>query len=162
MKAIMSLVVTVMICLCLAFLPNFAQGMDALESAYKDQYIESNKEINDLQAIIKIYSDCIKKTDELRDRMTFLHGEHLAGRLSRRDSIAPRKAILEENLAVLVEALQAFNYIKGENRSDISIDEIKRDLELNRRRIKELTDKKRDLKIKVLEKKGTLLGWWTD
>jgi hypothetical protein len=33
---------------------------------------------------------------------------------------------------------------------------------LNRRRIKEIEDKKQELKIKILEKKGALPDWWKE
>ncbi|MEN6621258.1 MAG: hypothetical protein ABFD50_06905 [Smithella sp.] len=152
----------VVLLLCLMPVISYAQEIDPLEQAYKEQYIESKKEIESLQALDQIYSGCIQKNDLINSKITNIYEEYKAGRIWKRDTIAPKIALEEERLIVLNEALRAFNNAKGEHRSDISIDEIKRDQEFNRKRIKELIDKKRELKIKVLEKKGSLPSWWID
>ncbi len=156
------IIFVIVLIVCFSSVVAIAEEMGALEQAYKEQYIESNKEIESLQALDQIYSGCIQKNDLINSKITNIYEEYKAGKIWKRDTIVPRIALEEERLIVLNEALRAFNNAKGEHRSDISIDEIKRDQEFNRKRIKELIDKKREFKIKVLEKKGSLPSWWID
>lgn len=139
-----------------------AQEMDALDRAYKEQYVQYTNEIAQLKSLVDSYGKCIAEKESIDNQMTSLYEDYRLGRISKRDSLPKRMELTEANFRVLTEALNIFNEAKGEQRSDISIGEIKMDQELSRKRIKELSDKKQELKIKVLERKGALPSWWVD
>ncbi|MEN6620032.1 MAG: hypothetical protein ABFD50_00565 [Smithella sp.] len=152
----------ILIIFIMFFVNNAVADIDALNQAYKEQYIKLNNENNGLQLLIKIYSSCIEKINILDVRLLDLDEDIRTGQKYRRDTLQDRINITENKIEILTSTLQVFNKYKNENRSDISLDEIKIELELNRRRIKEIEDKKQELKIKILEKKGALPDWWKE
>jgi hypothetical protein len=147
---------------CIASLLFCQMGIagDQLEDAYKEQYEKYTTEIESLKPLIDTYSNCIEKTDNINNQLISLYGKEKRYEISRLDAVNEKIRLNEEGLKVLREGLSTFNASKGEQRSDISIDEIKHELQLSRSRMKELEDKKQELKIKILETKGTLPAWW--
>ncbi len=120
------------------FIPSIAlsQGMDALDQAYKEQHDKYTSEINELQLSINREREALDKQYEIFERLRQLDlqdGSH------RRRSRNSGTNALSDSVIVMANNLQK------------KID-----------KMKELSEKKSDLKIKVLEKKGVLPTWWTD
>lgn len=119
--------------LCLAPVTGFAQEMDALEGAYKDQHDNYTAEIKELQVYIARRSESLDKERAIIDQLHQLDLQDGSYRNPRNPTTVLARGLLD-----------------SANLLQKKID-----------RKKELSEKKSELKIKVLEKKGTLPGWWT-
>ena len=143
-----------------AFLSTFAYGQDELDKAYFAQHQKNVQEIKRLEVLINGYSHCIERKDRWEQKNTDLYSDYQAGKISRSDALPYRLEYAKRILEALEECLKVSNWYKGENRTDIDFDDIKRENNQARRSIKELQDKDQELKIKVLERKGSLPNGW--
>ena len=114
----------------------FAQELDALEQAYKEQYDKYTSEIKELQVSIDRERESLDKQSAILERLRQLDLQDGSYRRKPRNSGANA---LSSSLTVMANRLQK------------KID-----------RMKKLSEKKNDLKIKVLEKQRSLPAWWID
>ena len=124
----------------IAFSPSviiIAEEISALEQAYKEQYDKYTLEIKELQISIDRDRASLDKEEEIVRKLheLDLQDRRVYGRKSR----YPESDNPSKNLIIRAGYLQK------------KID-----------RMKELSEKKSDLKIKVLEKKGSLPSWWIE
>ena len=140
----------------------FSQEIDALEQAYKQQFKQLTDETYLLKSLISAYGDGLSKLEAKEQQSSALDVKMKYYEISRKDYIQRQIEIKKECLQIAQDLLRVFNAAKNQHREDFSVEEIQRDQEYSQRRLAELADKKQDLKIKLLEKKGALPSWWID
>lgn len=156
--------IIILIVFCVISLPVqlFAVMPNHLDAAYHEQYEQYIKEIESLQYSIADYQTCITDFDNVGKEYSSLNERTSNYTISRKEAAAEIVRLSEKNLAVLRQCMSTFNRVRGEQRSNISLDDVKEDMEYSRRRVKELTGKKQELKIKILEANGALPVWWVE
>jgi len=122
----------------LYFFPSIAytQEMNALEQVYKEQHDKYTAEIKELQVDIDCLREKLDKTSAILERLRQLDLQDGSYRRRYRKSDTD---VVSESVTLDAGLLQK---------------------KMNR--MKELTDKKQELKIKILERKGVLPTWWID
>jgi hypothetical protein len=138
----------------------YAAMTSQLETAYQEQYEQYSKETKSLQPIIADYETCINDDNDITRQRFELDKRKMFYQVSSKDYLAESISIGRKGLEVTKKCLDTFNRSRGEQRIDFSMHELNEDMEFSRRRVKELTGKKQELKIKILEANGTLPAWW--
>ena len=106
---------------------------DQLEDAYKKQYERYTTEIENLQKSIKSDEDSLEKAESFYNNYCIANPlEHIGAHLYKEcDGVLTSRKVFTERL------------------------------ETDRPKLMEVEAKKQELKIKILETKGTLPNWWT-
>lgn len=69
---------------------------------------------------------------------------------------------LQESIDKLLAALREENHVPHGSKEDASLVELRRDVDIMKRRVVEIDEKLLDLKLKVLEKLGRIPEWWKE
>jgi chromosome segregation ATPase len=133
-----------------------------LNNVYKEQYTKNINEINKLQDKINGLDSILKKDDEIQHELGDLYKQQVNMTKSRGQIAQERLNLTKEKLYNLQNGLKIYNEIKGSSRTDLDPGDMSQEIQFMRKRIDELKDKNDNLKIRVLEKNGSLPSWWMD
>jgi len=129
---------------------------------YKEKYLRLKNENESIQISLKIYSKSIKEIDLIRKRIGVLESDYRSYNLNKTEYLARKIRELELLEKSLNQALSFYNKDNNQNRNDISTEEIKNEIKRIKERSTYIKDEIFDLKIKLVEKFGTLPDWAQD
>jgi len=147
--------------LLFSFLINNVFSNELLD-IYKEKYLRLKNENESIQISLKIYSKSIKEIDLIRKRIGVLESDYRSYNLNKTEYLARKIRELELLEKSLNQALSFYNKDNNQNRNDISTEEIKNEIKRIKERSTYIKDEIFDLKIKLVEKFGTLPDWAQD
>lgn len=138
----------------------FAEQLDQQEISYKEQHDSYTKEISSLESLISTYSNCVEQIESFNAQITALKDQRIQTGEKKHATLNDRLVLIEKRREIQDLALKTYNEAKSEQKKDITLKEIKEELSYCQERLKEITEKKQELKNKVLENNGVLPSWW--